>query len=86
MGDLVYFPGVFRPELEEATPLEKVLAGVMVANLREIVYVGRAMDGEIIVGGTSPDADAAIGLLARGVNALAGAQQVHLEESENPTG
>jgi hypothetical protein len=86
MAQIVPLPGVFRPELEPATPIDNVLEGARKANLKDIAYVGRSITGEIIVGGSHPDADAAIGLLTRGIASLANSQQVHFEETDNPAG
>lgn len=85
MGEVVHLPGVFCAKLEEAIPVSKVLASAMDLGLKDVVYVGRAITGEIIVGGSQPDADAAIGLLTRGITSLVTSEQVHLE-TENPTG
>ena len=85
MGDVVPLPGIFRPELEQATPVDRVLSCAMDLGLKDVVYVGRAITGQIIIGGSHPDADAAIGLLTRGITSLATSEQVHLE-TENPAG
>jgi hypothetical protein len=82
MGEVVPMPGVFRAELEKPTPVEHVLKSALALNLREVAYVGRAIDGTLVVGGSPVDMDAAIGLLTRGIHDLANAVQVHLPADE----
>jgi hypothetical protein len=82
MGDILTFPGTFRPELEEGTPADAVIKGALGLPIRDLVYVARKIDGSIVIGFTHTDADAASGLLAKGVFELANCEQVHLPVEE----
>ncbi len=52
MGDIVALPGVFCPKIEQPTPVESVLKAALSLNLRDIAYVGRALDGSLVVAGS----------------------------------
>jgi hypothetical protein len=82
MGDILTFPGTFRPELEEGTAPDAVIKGALGLPIRDLVYVARKIDGGIVIGFTHSDADAASGLLAKGVFELAQCEQVHLPVEE----
>lgn len=83
MGDVVSLPGVFRADLEPPTDVDKVLKAALGLNLRDVVYVGRTLDGTLVLGASIADADAVIGLLARGANWLAEGPQASIA-SEDP--
>ena len=85
MGEILLFPGTFRPELEDALGPEAVLKGALGLPLRDIVYVARKIDGSLVIGFTHTDIDTAAGLLAKGVFELANAEQVEMPADE-PTG
>jgi hypothetical protein len=81
MADVVSLPGVSRHDLLDDTPVNDVLASAMELPLSGVVVVGRNLNGDIEVLSTQADADAAIGLLMRGVSYLASAEQI-----EEPAG
>ena len=83
MAEISVFPGVNRPDLvtEETSP-EVALRSALDAGLVHVAIVGRQASGEIVVWGSQPDADQAIGLLMRGVTDLASAKQV--QDSSGP--
>ena len=70
MGEVVSLPGVFRPELEEPIEPSQVLRSALERDLVDIVYVARTSDGGLLMGASHTDIDAAIGLLARGIQVL----------------
>lgn len=76
MADVVRMPGVFRPEMVEPVNPQDVLASALELPLRDVVVIGRNVNGDIEVLSSQADADAAIGLLMRGVNWLASGEQV----------
>jgi hypothetical protein len=80
MAEIHTLPGVFRPELEPRVEVEAVLKCALEANYRDIVFVARRLDGELAVGTSIADMDAAIGLLMRGVTDLATSLQVEMPD------
>lgn len=76
MGEIHNFPGVYRADLEEPTPLENILKSVADAGLQDVAIVGRTLSGEITAWGSQPDADATIGLFMRGASWLANCRVV----------
>jgi hypothetical protein len=85
MGDILTFPGTFRPELEEGTAPNDVIKGALGLPIRDLVYVARKIDGNLVIGFTHTDIDTAAGLLAKGVFELANTEQVEMPADE-PTG
>ena len=82
MADVVILPGAFVPAIERPTPCADVLRSALDAGLRDVVVVGRGIDGSIALWASQVDADAAIGLLMRGVSELARAEQEAAEGHE----
>jgi len=76
MADVHVLPGVGRPDLESRLDPKVCLREAMVDNLQDVAIVGRLTNGEIVVWGNKPDADAVLGLLARGATWLADSEQV----------
>lgn len=80
--NVVSLPGVFRSDLVEPTNPQDVLAAAMDLPLKDVVVVGRNVNGNIEVFASQTDADATIGLLTRGLSYLASSEQV--DEPEPP--
>jgi hypothetical protein len=74
-AEIKTLPGVIRLDLQEQGDVDLCLKNAMDAGLRDVVIVGRAISGEVIVWGSQTDADCVIGLLTRGVTFLANAEQ-----------
>lgn len=82
MADILKFPGVYRPDLEKEVTPKAVLEGALRCGLRDVAIVGRALSGEIVVATSSPDPDAGVGLLMRGVTWLATRDVDHVIEDD----
>lgn len=82
MGDILTLPGVFRPDLEQPSDPRLVLASAMDLPIRDLVYVARKTDGNMVIGFTQPDIDAAVGLLMRGVQFINEAEQMYVSSDE----
>ena len=72
MGEVVPMPGVFRPDLEQPTEPQAILRNLLnhTGAIVDLVYVARMADGNLFIGASHTDMDAAIGLLMRGANSL----------------
>lgn len=76
MANVVSLPGVLRADLIDAADPKNVLAAAMELPLKDVIVVGRNINGDLEVFASQPDADQSIGLLMRGVNFLANSEQI----------
>lgn len=74
-------PGVFRADLEGPLEPAAVLAAAADIGLRDVVVVGRTIAGDVVVCSSQVDADAVVGLLARGQHYLVASAQAHEDEA-----
>lgn len=74
--NVVSLPGVFRSDLESEVPPTTVLRRALDLPLKDVVIIGRTINGDIEVLASQVDADAAVGLLMRGIQFLSSATQV----------
>jgi hypothetical protein len=80
MAEVVVMPGVFRADQEADCEATACLRSAMDAGLRDVVIVGRALNGGIEVWASAADADRAIGLMHRGLSWLTAGEQLPADD------